>query len=160
MFFRCQVWPLLFQQWPDVLNQKTLINGVSHPMLGVVAPGFGSPYLRSELPAVELWLPWDYNNADIKGRWHLSDEQSFLLFNRHHKASQQQLAEKLPGEANVAETAGGQWQRNFVVVIVTGCCGAAIDSQHIYSEFIVIQADVTAKTTDAQRNQPGQQLFT
>lgn len=106
-----QAWQLLFQQRPDVLNQKVNINGVSHPVLGVVAPGFVAPQLRSQLPPVELWLPWDYNNADFKDSWHLSDEQSFLLFKGHHQVlqqlvtaltpvAQQQFAEKLAGETN------------------------------------------------------------
>lgn len=106
-----QAWQLLFQQRPDVLNQSVQINGVSHPVLGVLEKTFVPPQLRTSLPMVDLWLPWDYNNADFKGSWHLADEHSFLLFKGEAAAlqqwltaltplAQQQFSEKMVGEAN------------------------------------------------------------
>ncbi len=44
-----QAWQLLFQQRPDVLGQSVQINGVSHPVLGVLTADFVAPQLRPAL---------------------------------------------------------------------------------------------------------------
>lgn len=91
-----QAWQLLFQQRADVLGQTILINGVSHPVLGVLAKDFTPPQLRPALPAVDLYLPWDYNNAAFKDSWQLADEHSFLLVKGDPAALQQWLAALTP----------------------------------------------------------------
>ncbi|RVT42769.1 FtsX-like permease family protein [Rheinheimera sediminis] len=108
-----RAWQLLFEQRPDVLSQKLSINGVSHPVLGVVAAAFVPPRLHSGLPTVDLWLPWDYNNSDFKGSWHLADDHSALLLKGESATldlqlaaltplAQHEFAEQLAGEKNFA----------------------------------------------------------
>lgn len=108
-----QAWQLLFEQRPDVLSQKLSINGVSHPVLGVLAASFVPPQFHQELSPADLWLPWDYNNTDFKGSWHLTDEQSFLLLKGNTSTlelqlaaltplAQHEFAEQLAGEKNFA----------------------------------------------------------
>lgn len=114
-----QAWQLLFQQRADVLGQTILINGVSHPVLGVLAKDFTPPQLRPALPVVDLYLPWDYNNAAFKDSWQLADEHSFLLVKGGEAAlqqwlaaltplAQQQFADNLAGTSNF-----GDWRLNL-----------------------------------------------
>ncbi|WP_157836280.1 hypothetical protein [Rheinheimera texasensis] len=70
-----QAWQLLFQQRADVL--------------GVLAKDFTPPQLRPALPAVDLYLSWDYNKAAFKESWPLADEHSFLLVKGGAAALQQ-----------------------------------------------------------------------
>lgn len=82
-----QAWQLLFQQRPDVLQQRLQINGVSHPVLGVLAADFVPPPLNPAVPPPDLWLPWDFNNGDFKGSWHFPDVSTTVLL----KGTPQQL---------------------------------------------------------------------
>ncbi len=183
-----QAWQLLFQQRAAVLEQKITINGVSHPVLGVVAPGFVAPQLRSKLPPVELWLPWDYNNADFKDSWQLSDEQSFLLFKGQHQAlqqlvtaltpvAQQQFAEKLAGEANFAgwslqlelqalQQLVASGNETLLLLFLLGAAGLLlIASTNILNLFLsrlmLLQKQLAIRAAlGARRFQLGQLLFT
>lgn len=183
-----QAWQLLFQQRPDVLSQTVQINGVSHPVLGVLAKNFVPPQLRVSVPAADLWLPWDYNNADFKGSWHLADEHSFLLFKGETKTlqqwltaitpiAQQQFLEKIGGEANFAGwslqlqlqsvqqliTSGSE---GLLLLLLVGGSGLLlIASTNILNLFLarlmLLQKQLAIRAAlGARRFQLGQQLFT
>ncbi len=182
-----QAWQLLFQQRPDVLGQKINVNGVSHPVLGVLAASFVPPQLRSQLRPVDLWLPWDYNNAAFKGSWHLSDEHSFLVFKGESAVlkqwltaliplAQQQFAEQLAGEENFAGwTLQLQLQsmqqyiasgsQEFLLLLLLGAVGLlVIATTNILNLFLsrlmLMQKQLAIRAAlGARRIQLGQQLF-
>ena len=182
-----QAWQALFQQRPDVLSQHITINGVSHPVLGVLSNTFVPPQLRSQLPPVALWLPWDYNNAAFKGSWQLADEQSFLLLKGEPAAlqqwlatmtplAQQQLAEQLAGEANFAgwtlqlqlqsvQQLIGSGSSALLGLLLLGGVGLlAIATTNILNLFLsrlmLLQKQLAIRAAlGARRSQLGQQLF-
>lgn len=183
-----QAWQELFQQRTDVLSLHITINGVSHPVLGVLANTFVPPQLRSQLPPVDLWLPWDYNNAAFKGSWQLADEQSFLLLKGEPAAlqqwlasmmplAQQQLAEQLAGEANFAgwtlqlqlqsvQQLIGSGSAALLGLLLLGGVGLlAIATTNILNLFLsrlmLLQKQLAIRAAlGARRSQLGQQLFT
>ncbi len=182
-----QAWQLLFQQRPDVLGQSVQINGVSHPVLGVLTADFVAPQLRPALPSVDLWLPWDYNNADFKGSWNLADEHSFLLFKgkpatlQHWLTAltplaQQQFSEKMAGEANFAgwslrlqlqsvQQLITQGSADLLVLLLLGGAGLLlIATTNILNLFLarlmLLQKQLAIRAAlGARRLQLGQQLF-
>lgn len=182
-----QAWQSLFQQRPDVLSQKITINGVSHPVVGVLSNHFVSPQLRSPLPPVDLWLPWDYNNAAFKGSWQLADEQSFLVLKGEPAAlqqwlaamtplAQQQMAEKLTGEANFADWTLqlqlqslqqliGSGSEGLLWLLLLGGVGllliATTNILNLFlSRLMLLQKQLAIRAAlGARRSQLGQQLF-
>lgn len=182
-----QAWQALFQQRTDVLSLHITINGVSHPVMGVLSESFVPPQLRSQLPPVDLWLPWDYNNAAFKGSWQLADEQSFLLLKGEPAAlqqwlasmtplAQQQLAEQLAGEANFAgwnlqlqlqsvQQLIGNGSSALLGLLLLGGVGLlAIATTNILNLFLsrlmLLQKQLAIRAAlGARRSQLGQQLF-
>ena len=67
-------WQQQFAGRPDILEQSVNINGVNHPIIGVVAKSFIEPQLYQTGHETDLWLPWDYNNSEYMGYWGLPDD--------------------------------------------------------------------------------------
>ena len=74
-----QAWQQLFQQRHDILTLRVDINGISHPIIGVLDKGFIAPQLAETGQEPQLWLPWDYNNSPFQSSWWLTDDKTFLL---------------------------------------------------------------------------------
>lgn len=74
-----QAWQQLFQQRHDILTLRVDINGISHPIIGVLDKDFVAPQLVQTGLEPQLWLPWDYNNSPFQGSWWLTDDKTFLL---------------------------------------------------------------------------------
>ncbi|WP_085300587.1 ABC transporter permease [Cognaticolwellia mytili] len=73
------MWKNLFNGQDNILNESVIINGVSHPIIGVTAPSFFEPQLFQEGRANQLWLPWDYNNSEYQQYWLLPDKNIVMF---------------------------------------------------------------------------------
>ncbi len=182
-----QAWQLLFQQRPDVLQQSVLLNGVSHPVLGVTAAGFVAPTFNQAMPTIDLWLPWDFNNADFKHNWHFPDDNTTVLLqgSPHQLDSwltawsaplQQQFASQLADEPNFAgwtvrldklplQQHLSQQHRGLLALLLIGASGLLlIASANILNLFLarllLLQKQLAIRAAlGARRVQLAQQLF-
>ncbi len=68
-----------FEGAEDILARKVTINGVVHPIMGVLPSDFMAPQLAGTGVPAALWLPWDFNNSEFKESWNVVDRAAFLL---------------------------------------------------------------------------------
>lgn len=74
-----QVWAEQFSLREDILGQKLVVNGVSHPVIGVIQADFVAPQLAEVGLTTQLWLPWDFNNSEYKEDWRNVEGKLFYL---------------------------------------------------------------------------------
>ncbi|WP_189432153.1 ABC transporter permease [Alishewanella longhuensis] len=91
-----QAWQQLFQQRHDILTLRLNVNGVSHPIIGVLDKAFVAPQLTEIGQEPQLWLPWDYNNSPFQGSWWLTDDKIFLLLKLEQSRLQKLSTELTP----------------------------------------------------------------
>ncbi|TMP39247.1 ABC transporter permease [Pseudoalteromonas rubra] len=73
------LWQEAFGGTPDILRQHININGVIHPVRGVVSQNYQPPELFKAGWQPQLWLPWRYNNSEYKGYWQSPDPNIRVL---------------------------------------------------------------------------------
>lgn len=182
-----QAWQLLFQQRPDVLQQRLQINGVSHPVLGVLAADFVPPQLNPALPPPDIWLPWDFNNGDFKGSWHFPDVSTTVLLKGTTEqldrwltalaaSAAQQFANQVSNDANFArwqvrldklplQQHVSQQHQGLLLLLLVGASGLLlIATTNILNLFLarllVLQKQLAIRAAlGARRFQLAQQLF-
>lgn len=76
----------------DILTQHIVINGISHPVIGVTAQDFVEPQLYESGRDSQIWLPWDYNNSEFKSAWNFVDHRLFMVAKLQNNNSLQQAA--------------------------------------------------------------------
>lgn len=82
-----EAWALTFDLREDILGQKMVINGVSHPVIGVLSAEFVAPQLAEVGLSTQLWLPWDFNNSDYKDSWRNVEGNLFYLVKAPEEAA-------------------------------------------------------------------------
>ncbi|KAF7781055.1 hypothetical protein PRUB_b0155 [Pseudoalteromonas rubra] len=73
------LWQSAFGGTPDILKYHVNINGVRHPIQGVVSPDYHPPELLKPGWQPELWLPLRFNNSEYKGYWQSPDPHIRVL---------------------------------------------------------------------------------
>jgi predicted permease len=94
------MWKNLFNGQDDILNERVVVNGVSHPIIGVIAQSFFEPQLYQEGRANQLWLPWDYNNSDYQQYWLLPDKKIVMFAKLSDNANVEQTTQLYSNTAN------------------------------------------------------------
>jgi predicted permease len=110
-----QLWQQEFNGSPDVTSQSISINGISHPILGVVKKTFEEPQLFEIGRQTQVWLPWDFNNSDLVEYWELTDNNVMVLgLNKPNQALQvgaQQFSEKAHEDFIEGSQAFGEYSK-------------------------------------------------
>ncbi|MCG7535582.1 ABC transporter permease [Pseudoalteromonas sp. OOF1S-7] len=91
------LWQSAFGGTPDILQHHLNINGVNHPIRGVVSQDYHAPELFKAGWQPDLWLPWRYNNSEYKGYWQSPDPHIRVLLRA--QTAQEKLTE-LQGKTN------------------------------------------------------------
>ncbi|MFT5758805.1 MAG: putative permease [Alteromonadaceae bacterium] len=85
------MWKNEFNGQLDILNKKLLVNGVNHPVIGVIAESFYEPQLYKNGRSNQLWLPWDYNNSEFQQYWLLPDKNIVMFAKVPHTTNVKQI---------------------------------------------------------------------
>ncbi|QTL37875.1 ABC transporter permease [Pseudoalteromonas viridis] len=93
------LWQSAFGGTPDILRHHLNINGVKHPIRGVVSQDYQPPELFKAGWQPDLWLPWRYNNSEYKGYWQSPDPNIRVLL--RSQTAQTQLVQ-LQSQVNSA----------------------------------------------------------
>lgn len=88
-------WQQEFNGSTDILEQKINITGVSYRIVGVLAKHFVEPELAEIGRETQVWLPWDFNPREARGRkqsyGNMSRSLKFIgLLNKNVSQSQTQ----------------------------------------------------------------------
>nr|WP_177208117.1 ABC transporter permease [Pseudoalteromonas denitrificans] len=132
-------WQSYFSGRKDILSQHIVINGISHPIIGITAENFIEPQLYKTGRDTQVWLPWKYNNSDFKEVWNFIDNQIVLVGKLHQDMTSQQAALLLAPEANEAfikhsdiEGFYKNWNVNFhLVAIKTELSAGSINTVYV-----------------------------
>ncbi|WP_164517534.1 ABC transporter permease [Pseudoalteromonas rubra] len=73
------LWQTAFGGTPDILKHHLNINGIRHPIQGVVDSKYHPPELLKPGWQPELWLPWRFNNSEYKEYWQSPDPNIRVL---------------------------------------------------------------------------------
>ena len=76
-----QTWQTEFAANPDILGQKVNFAGISYQIVGVLKSTFIEPQIYQTGRKSQIYLPWDFNEADEYHRtsWgNISDNQKFI----------------------------------------------------------------------------------
>lgn len=74
-----ETWRHDFNGSADIVSRQIVVNGVSHPILGVLEKNFFAPQLADSGLTTQLWLPWDFNRSPFKKTWSVVDNAIYVL---------------------------------------------------------------------------------
>lgn len=74
-----QLWHDEFAGNQDILEESISLNGVQHPIVGVMSKDFEEPQFFEVGRHTQVWLPWDFNNSEYQEQWELPDNNVMLF---------------------------------------------------------------------------------
>ncbi|WP_125720933.1 ABC transporter permease [Pseudoalteromonas rubra] len=135
-------WKALFNGDSNVLEQSVMVNGKSHPIVGVLDKNFVEPEVYQIGRKNQVWLPWDFNNSDYQGYWGLADNEIVVMAKTHPQAMPNQVAMALSLNADELfqqSTTGMSNAQNFRVNLAAESIQQVI-SQNSYGTIILLLA--------------------